>query len=318
MRGAGARSRLSVPWTLHGGRRRREPRRARCQPLRAELLRAGQERRLRRLSCRLRPLQGNRRTALRHLPARPLQLRCRHAHRDLHAVLRHRPQHAGQDLHRRHRADHADAGEDARLRRHGAGGGLRGQRKERRRFSDHLFQLPLRRCEDRGRPDRHLQPARCRRPQPSHRTGCGAAAGRRCAAARQGHGAGAMSPTQWLLLPAFVQVALTFAVGVRMGRARFRAARAGRVKVSEVAVDSGKWPDDVRKIANNYQNQFEVPVLYFALLPLLLATGKVDGVSVILSWAFVASRWRTALFIWVPMWSSPDFVSSCWASRLWP
>jgi hypothetical protein len=99
-----------------------------------------------------------------------------------------------------------------------------------------------------------------------------------------------MSLTQWLLLPAFVQVALTFAVGVRMGRARFRAARAGRVKVSEVAVDSGKWPEDVRKIANNYQNQFEVPVLYFALLPLLLVSGMADGVSVVLSWAFVASR----------------------------
>ncbi|MCX7346486.1 MAG: MAPEG family protein, partial [Alphaproteobacteria bacterium] len=52
----------------------------------------------------------------------------------------------------------------------------------------------------------------------------------------------------------------------------------------------GKWPEDVRKIANKYQNQFEVPVLYFALLPLLLATGKADGVSVVLSWAFVASR----------------------------
>ena len=128
-----------------------------------------------------------------------------------------------------------------------------------------------------------------------------------------------MSLTQWLLLPAFVHVALTFAVGVRMGRARFKAARAGRVKVSEVAVDSGKWPDDVRKIANNYQNQFEVPVLFYALLPLLLATGKVDGVSVIAGLGLRRQPHR-AQHCPSGLQCGPhrDFVSSCWASRLWP
>ena len=78
-----------------------------------------------------------------------------------------------------------------------------------------------------------------------------------------------MTTTQWLLLPAFTHVALVFFVGGRMGRARFQAARAGLVKVKDIAVDGAKWPEDVKKIANNYQNQFEVPVLFYALLPLL-------------------------------------------------
>ncbi len=99
-----------------------------------------------------------------------------------------------------------------------------------------------------------------------------------------------MTTVQWLLLPAFVHVALVFGVGALMGRARFRAARAGRVKVKDIAADNSRWPEDVKKVANNYQNQFEVPVLFYALLPLLLVTGLADAVSVSLAWVFVASR----------------------------
>ena len=99
-----------------------------------------------------------------------------------------------------------------------------------------------------------------------------------------------MSIAQWLLLPAFVHVALVFVVGARMGRARFNAARSGAVRVMDIAVDGTKWPDEVKKIVNNYQNQFEVPVLFYALLPLLLVTGLADAVAVVLAWVFVASR----------------------------
>ena len=88
-----------------------------------------------------------------------------------------------------------------------------------------------------------------------------------------------MTVLQWLLLPAFVHVALVFYVGSRMGRARFKAAREGRVKVKEVTVDGTKWPDDVKKFSNNYQNQFEVPVLFYAALALIVATGMADWLA---------------------------------------
>ena len=99
-----------------------------------------------------------------------------------------------------------------------------------------------------------------------------------------------MTLIQALLLPAFIHVALVFVIGLRMGRARFAAARQGRVKVKDIAVDSTRSPDDVRKIANSYQNQFELPVLFYAGLALIVATGLADRVAVVLAWAFVASR----------------------------
>lgn len=99
-----------------------------------------------------------------------------------------------------------------------------------------------------------------------------------------------MTITQWLLLPAFVHVAMVFVLGARMGRARVAAARAGTVKIRDIALDNSRWPDDIRKLSNNFDNQFQVPVFYYAVLPLLLVLQLADGVTVVLSWAFVASR----------------------------
>lgn len=99
-----------------------------------------------------------------------------------------------------------------------------------------------------------------------------------------------MTPVQWLLLPAFAHVALTLSLVLRTGIGRVRAVRSKRVRPADVVLDSSKWPDELRKITNNYQNQFELPVLYYAALALLLVTGLADSVAIVLSWAFVASR----------------------------
>jgi hypothetical protein len=99
-----------------------------------------------------------------------------------------------------------------------------------------------------------------------------------------------MTIVQWLLLPAFLHVAWVMALGFRMGRARTAAIRAGRARIAEIALDNTRWPDDVRKFANNYDNQFQVPMLFYAVLPLLIVTALADAVSVVLAWAFLAGR----------------------------
>jgi len=99
-----------------------------------------------------------------------------------------------------------------------------------------------------------------------------------------------MSIVQWLLLPAFVQVFWVTALAIRMGRARTRAVRSGQVKIKDVALDNSRWPEDVRKLSNNYDNQFQLPVFFFAILPLLIFLVKVDWLQVTLAWVFVGSR----------------------------
>ncbi len=96
--------------------------------------------------------------------------------------------------------------------------------------------------------------------------------------------------TKALLLPLFVQVALTFAVTFALARARVDAVKSGAVKLKEIALSSAGWPDPVRQIANNYQNQLELPVLFYALIALALASGAADRVLVGGAWLFVATR----------------------------
>jgi hypothetical protein len=93
-----------------------------------------------------------------------------------------------------------------------------------------------------------------------------------------------------MLAPVFVHVALVIALVIATGRGRVAAVQAREVRLKDIALDSSKWPERLRKLGNNYQNQFELPVLFYAGVALLIATGLADGVTLILAWAFVASR----------------------------
>jgi hypothetical protein len=99
-----------------------------------------------------------------------------------------------------------------------------------------------------------------------------------------------MTSTQQVLAPAFVHVGLVFVQLFRLGYGRVSAARRGAVAMQQVALDSSKWPERLRKLANSYNNQFELPVLFYALLGFLLISNLGDPVLVVLAWLFVASR----------------------------
>jgi hypothetical protein len=93
-----------------------------------------------------------------------------------------------------------------------------------------------------------------------------------------------------VLLPVFVQVALTFALLLRMGTVRIASLKASKVKMRDVALDQNNWPPDVVQVGNSVNNQFQLPVLFYVLTGLALFTRKADLLFVILSWVFVISR----------------------------
>ncbi len=98
-----------------------------------------------------------------------------------------------------------------------------------------------------------------------------------------------MTLAQHLLLPTFVQVALTVYVLARMGQGRVRAVRSGRVKYADVDCKAA-YAESVQRLANNYVSQFELPVLFYAVIAFALASEHVDLVLIFLAWAFVGSR----------------------------
>jgi hypothetical protein len=93
-----------------------------------------------------------------------------------------------------------------------------------------------------------------------------------------------------ILLPLFVQVALTFMVLARLGMVRAAAVRADDFDKTRVLVDEDGWPVMVRQASNCFRNQFELPVLFYLVVTLALVTRKADIGFVVLAWIFALSR----------------------------
>ena len=99
---------------------------------------------------------------------------------------------------------------------------------------------------------------------------------------------------QMVLLPVFVQVGLTFALLIGMALARRRSLVSGETKIRDVALGEPNWPKSTTQIANCYRNQFELPVLFYALIALALPLRHADFFIVLMSWVFVVTRFAHA------------------------
>jgi len=97
-------------------------------------------------------------------------------------------------------------------------------------------------------------------------------------------------PVRMILIPLIVQVLLTVAVYLRLNFAKLAAVRRGEVDEARRALHEDAWPDSVRKINNNIRNQFEVPVLFYALVLTLVALNAAGTAAIVCSWLFVLSR----------------------------
>ncbi|WP_395665112.1 MAPEG family protein [Methylocella sp.] len=78
---------------------------------------------------------------------------------------------------------------------------------------------------------------------------------------------------QSILAPVFVEIGLIFFLTFWM-----------------VAARHGKSPERAKLVSDCFSNHFEIPVLFFALVPLAILTRKADTLFVVMSWIFVLSR----------------------------
>jgi hypothetical protein len=99
---------------------------------------------------------------------------------------------------------------------------------------------------------------------------------------------------QMVLLPVFVLVGLTFFLLLWMAGARRSALVGGETKIRDIALGQPNWPTRATQLGNCYMNQFELPVLFYALIALALPLRHADLVIVLLSWVFVVTRFAHA------------------------
>lgn len=95
-----------------------------------------------------------------------------------------------------------------------------------------------------------------------------------------------------LVLATLAQVALAFVVLALLPVPRILAIRAGKVKRDEYGRPT--FPKWATQVADCFNNQFQMPVLFYALILLALALHAGIQAMVWEAWAFVALRWAHA------------------------
>jgi len=95
---------------------------------------------------------------------------------------------------------------------------------------------------------------------------------------------------QMVLLPVFVLVALTFALLLGTFYSRRQTLLSRETRVKDIVLGQPNWPTRVTQIGNCYNNQFQLPLLFYALIAVALPLRHADLVMVLLSWVFVVTR----------------------------
>ena len=92
-----------------------------------------------------------------------------------------------------------------------------------------------------------------------------------------------------ILWPMLAHIGWVFMLYAWLTYARTRAVRRGEVDYA-CFVRGRDEPLEIARITRNLANQFELPALFYAVVVLLVALGKVTLVDVAAAWVFVAGR----------------------------
>ena len=95
-----------------------------------------------------------------------------------------------------------------------------------------------------------------------------------------------------ILWPTFALVALITLIWLWLFVERMRHIRRNPPSAEDFASGEAamRYFAPVEMPANNFRNLFEMPVLYFAIVPLLLITHQANHIQVVLAWIYVVLR----------------------------
>ncbi|NOU50139.1 hypothetical protein HG263_06240 [Pseudoalteromonas sp. JBTF-M23] len=100
-----------------------------------------------------------------------------------------------------------------------------------------------------------------------------------------------ITPNLLVIIAMFVQTMLTFAVMIIMGRRRFAAARHGQLKKDDFkTMQLSHAPEPVLLASRNFENQFEIPVLFFVVSLLALQLNNTGWIFAVCAILFAFSR----------------------------
>jgi len=92
-----------------------------------------------------------------------------------------------------------------------------------------------------------------------------------------------------ILITVLIQVFFTLWTILAMGKGRVNAIKNSALTMKDVALDNKVYPDDVLKLGNNMQNQFETPILLYAGAAIAMSVGA-NWVMAGAAMAYIATR----------------------------
>ena len=95
--------------------------------------------------------------------------------------------------------------------------------------------------------------------------------------------------TSAILWPVLAHIAWVFMLYTWLTVARTRAVKSGEIDHSVFLLGRDE-PLHVARITRNLTNQFELPVIFYALVVLLIVLAKVTMFDVVAAWVFIAGR----------------------------
>jgi hypothetical protein len=94
--------------------------------------------------------------------------------------------------------------------------------------------------------------------------------------------------------PVLAQIFLTLMMFTILGVRKSKAVKAAEVNRQQAALNNRVWPEGVVKVSNNIANQFEIPVLFYALCLVLYNIDAAGMIAILMAWLFVLSRFAHA------------------------
>lgn len=102
-----------------------------------------------------------------------------------------------------------------------------------------------------------------------------------------------------MILPMFAMLMLTLAIAILAVIVRIKSVTSGVVKISYYRAMQGQdVPDMVTRSTRCFNNQFEVPILFYIVSTLFVALNIASILAIILGWCFVALRvWHALIHL---------------------
>jgi hypothetical protein len=94
-----------------------------------------------------------------------------------------------------------------------------------------------------------------------------------------------------ILYPVLAHIVLVLGLYILLGLRKATAVKNKSVDLKETSLNNQAWPSNVIQVSNNIANQFESPVLFYALCFITSLGGASNTLAIGLAWSYVALRY---------------------------